>query len=261
MDIWGGIRRSFWRGLAALLPALLTFIVLSFGISLVQSYMGKYVNDGLVGILNVVAGEDLAAWYDRYLGWWLEVVLSIVGLCVAAYLVGTFIGGYLLRIVERWLVRMPVLRKIYPGAKQVSDFLFSKKGLEFRRVVAIEYPRKGLWTLGFMTGRSFAVLSDITGHDLFSVFVPSTPTPITGYVVSVPREDIVEVPISVDEAFEYMISAGVIMPAAERIESLAVALQVSREEAREVIRGTGVDESPDKGSAKPEGPAGPAENG
>lgn len=256
MDIRGGIKRSIWRGLAALLPALLTMIVLSIGISLVQTYMGQYVNWAIIHLASAVTGFSVAEvekFYNAYWLGWLGVVLAIVGLCVAAVIVGTFIGGRVWRLIENSIVRVPVLRKIYPGAKQVSEFFFSEKGLEFRRVVAVEYPRKGIWSVGFVTGRSFIHLSEKTGADLLSVFMPSTPTPVTGFTICVPQNEVVDIPISVDEAFQYLVSAGVIMPRAERVDSLVVALQVSREEAAATLAQTGAE----GGKARSEGPSEP----
>ena len=253
MDIRGSIKRSIWRGLAALLPALLTFIVLSFGISLVQTYMGQYVNSAIVRLASVISGipvSEVEEIYQAYWLGWLGVVLAVVGLCVAAVIVGTFIGGRVWRLVENWIVRIPVLSNIYPGAKQVSEFFFSEKGLEFRRVVAVEYPRKGLWSVGFVTGRSFLHLSEKVGADLLSVFMPSTPTPVTGFTICVPQNEVVDIPISVDEAFQYLVSAGVIMPPAERVDSLVVALQVTREQAAATLEQTGAE----SGKARSEGP-------
>jgi uncharacterized membrane protein len=253
VDIRGGIKRSIWRGLAALLPALLTLIVLSIGISLVQTYMGQYVNWAIIRVASVVSGipvSEVEKFYNAYWLGWLGAVLAVVGLCVAAVIVGTFIGGRVWRLIENWIVQIPVLRKIYPGAKQVSEFFFSEKGLEFRRVVAVEYPRKGLWSVGFVTGRSFLHLSEKVGADLLSVFMPSTPTPVTGFTICVPQNEVVDIPISVDEAFQYLVSAGVIMPPAERVDSLVVALQVSREEAAATLEHTGAE----SGKARSEGP-------
>jgi uncharacterized membrane protein len=257
VNIGRGIKRSIWRGLAALLPALLTFIVLKIGISLVQDYMGQYVNWAIIRLASLVSGvavADVEHFYGRYWLWWLGLVLSVAGLCVVAYLVGTFIGSRILRVMERSIVRLPVLRRIYPGAKQISDFLFSEKAMEFRRVVAVEYPRKGLWSLGFVTGRSFRALSAKAGREFLSVFMPSTPTPVTGFVVSVPSDEVVDIPISVDEAFQYLVSAGVIMPPAERLESLVVALQVSRDEARATLKSTGAEAPPDPDARTPPRP-------
>jgi uncharacterized membrane protein len=259
MDLGKSIRRSFWKGLAALLPALLTFIVLAFGIRLVHTYMGQYVNKAVAQVLAWSLGwtyEDAVAWYSSHFLDWTGVVVAIVGLCVAAYLVGTFLGARLIRLVEAWMVRIPVLKRVYPGAKQVSEFFFSERAVEFRRVVAVEFPRKGMWMVGFVTGRGLKAISDRAGTELLSVFVPSTPAPITGYVVAVARDEIVDLDITVDEAFQYLISAGVIVPQAERVESLKVGFQMSHEEARALAQSAGGTGSPE--SQKPPEGQGPA---
>lgn len=235
MRILRGVKRSFWRGLAALVPAFLTIVVLVLGISFIYNYLGKYVNLAIIHVLAYaieVPVDRVEQWYAQYWLGWVGVVVAIVGVCVAAYFLGTFIGSRIYRFFETWVVRAPLLRRIYPGAKQVSEFFFSERAVEFRRVVAIEYPRRGVWSVGFVTGRSFRALSKHTEQELLTVFVPSSPTPVTGYIVAVPRREVIDLPISVEEAFQYTISAGVITPPAERVESLSVALQVTREEAR-----------------------------
>jgi len=252
------IKRSFWKGLAALLPALLTVIVLAFGIRLVHTYMGQYVNDAVVQILAWSSGwtyEEIAAWYSDHFLDWTGVVVAIVGLCVAAYFVGTFLGARIIRLVESWMLRIPVLRRVYPGAKQVSEFFFSERAVEFRRVVAVEFPRKGMWMVAFVTGRSIKAISDRAGSELLSVFIPSTPAPVTGWVVSVARDEIVDLDITVDEAFQYLISAGVIVPQAERVESLKEGFQMSHEEAHALAQSAGGAGSPESKPPEGQGPA------
>jgi len=232
MRVVRGIKRSFWRGVAALLPALLTVIVLALGITSVHNYVGRYVNIAVQHVVHWASGiplADVEAWYDRYWLGWLGVVVAVIGLCVVAYFVGTFLGAQIVRFFEASVMRLPILNRIYPGAKQVSEFFFSEHKVEFRRVVALQYPRQGLWSLGFVTGRSFRALSQRIGRDLLSVFVPTAPTPVTGFVITVPRDEVIDLPISVDEAFQYIISVGVIMPPAERLESLEVAFLVEGE--------------------------------
>jgi uncharacterized membrane protein len=238
MDIGKSIRRSFWKGMAALLPALMTFALLVFCIRIVHAYFGQYVNEGVVLILAWSLGwttEDAQLWFDDHMLGWTGVVVAIIILCLVAYIVGTFLGGHLLRLLESWVVRLPVLRKIYPGAKQVSEFFFSERAVEFRRVVAIQFPRQGMWMVGFVTGRALKQVSGHAGGELLSVFIPFTPAPVTGYVVMVPRQEILDLDISVDEAFQYLISAGVVMPPAERVESLKEGLQMSHEEAHALV--------------------------
>jgi len=250
MSIARGFKRSFLRGLAALLPALLTFIVLAFGISLLHTYVGQYVNVGLKYIIHWSTGLEMDwidAWYDRYWLGTLGVLVAIVGLAVVAYFVGTFIGNRLARFFDASMTRMPILRRIYPGAKQVSEFFFSDKKVEFRRVVAIEYPRRGLWSVGFVTGRGLKAVSDHTEQELLTVFIPSSPTPVTGYIVALPRREVIDLDITVDEAFQFTFSGGVIVPEAERLESFEVAQLVEAAAAGNVAADDAGAETPEAG--------------
>jgi len=234
MSLRRSVKRSFWRGLATLLPALLTVIVLGFGLSLLHTYVGQYVNLGVKYILHWSTGFDMDwidQWYDRYWLGTLGVVVAIVGLVIVSYFVGTFIGNRLARFFDAWMTRMPVLRRIYPGAKQVSEFFFAEKKVEFRRVVAIEYPRRGLWSIGFVTGRGLKAVAEHAEQELLTVFVPSSPTPVTGYIVAVPRREVIDLDISADQAFQFTLSGGVIVPPAERLESFEAAQLVEAAEA------------------------------
>jgi uncharacterized membrane protein len=94
----------------------------------------------------------------------------------------------------------------------MTDFVFSERKVHFRSVVAIEYPRKGTWTIGFLTGRGFEALEKKTTAGLVAVFVPSSPTPVTGWVVFVAEQDVIQLDITVDDALRLMISGGVILP-------------------------------------------------
>ena len=226
MNIARGFRRSFLRGLAALLPALLTFIVIAFGISLLHTYVGQYVNVAVKYVLHWSTGLEMKwinEWHDRdWLGA-LGVLVAIIGLAVVAYFVGTFIGNRLVKFFDASMTRMPILRRIYPGAKQVSEFFFAKKQVEFRRVVAIEYPRRGLWSIGFVTGRGLKAITDHTEQEMLTVFIPSSPTPVTGYILAVPRREVIDLDVTVDQAFQFTLSGGVIVPPGERLESWEVA--------------------------------------
>lgn len=239
MGLVHGIKRSFWRGLAILLPALLTLIVLSFGFSLLDDYAGRHVNNAIIYITSLTTGltaRDVEEWYFGHWLGWVGVVVSAIGLCVMGYLVGTFLGASLFRLAEGAVLHVPLLKSIYPSAKQVSEFFFSERKVDFRSVVAVEFPRKGMWMIGFTTGRGLKTLPNPGGKELVSVFVPFTPAPVTGYVVMVAKDEVVELPMSVDEAIQFLISAGVIVPPSECQESLAAgppAVEVPGEAAKD----------------------------
>ncbi|MDD2730370.1 DUF502 domain-containing protein [Malikia sp.] len=137
----------------------------------------------------------------------LLIVLSIGALA------SNFIGNKLVNWWHALLHRIPVVRSIYSGVKQVSDTLFSEKGNAFRKALLVQWPRDGMWTIAFLTGQPGGdVARHLNGLDYLSVFVPTTPNPTGGYFVMVHKRDCVELAMSVDEALTYVISMGVIVP-------------------------------------------------
>ena len=114
------------------------------------------------------------------------------------------------------VLRIPMIRSLYPNIKQVTDFLFGDRQIEFGGVVAVEYPRKGIWSLGLLTGPAMKTISEhAAAGEYVTVFIPSSPTPITGYTITVSRSSIIELTLSIDEALRFTISGGVIKPPSE----------------------------------------------
>ncbi|MBT5383058.1 MAG: DUF502 domain-containing protein [Phycisphaerae bacterium] len=155
-------------------------------------------------------------------GWWSNFwPVRMVGLLVAViavYLAGRLVGGWVGRVayrqLERAITSLPVIKKIYSWIKQIVDFLFSpqEKAIQFRRVVAVEYPKKGIWSVGFQTGNALLALKDHVGEDGITIFIPSSPTPFTGYTITVPIASTIELPLTVEEAIGFTISGGVLRP-------------------------------------------------
>ena len=160
--------------------------------------------------------EVIASWWADH--WYIQIiglVVAIIAVYIAGRLVGGFVGRLLYRYLERLISSIPVVEKIYGYVKQIVDFLFSQdQSIKFNRVVAVEYPRRGIWSVGFQTNNSMKTISTRSGNSV-TVFIPSSPTPFTGYTVTVPREDIIELPISVEEAIGFAVSGGVLQPPAQ----------------------------------------------
>ena len=156
-----------------------------------------------------VADWWAARWYLDLAG----LVLAIAVVYVLGRLVGGYLGRRLLALFESGLLSVPGIRSVYPALKQVVDFLFGgeKKKLNFNRVVMIEYPRPGIWSMGLVTGDAAREIRSAVG-DSVTVFVPSSPTPFTGWTVTVPRGEVRELPITIDQALRYLVSAGVVVP-------------------------------------------------
>ncbi|WP_291993266.1 DUF502 domain-containing protein [Candidatus Accumulibacter sp. ACC003] len=139
-------------------------------------------------------------------------ILTLLIIMVTGLLAANFIGQRLVSWWELLLARIPVVNSIYNSVKQVSDTLFSSSGNAFRKALLIEYPRRGVWTIAFLTGKPGGdVLQHLDG-DYVSVYVPTTPNPTSGFFLMLPRADVIELEMSVDTALKYVISMGVVAP-------------------------------------------------
>lgn len=265
LSFGANFRKFFVRGLAILLPTVLTIWILLAAYQFVQIRIAKPINEGvkeaivrltpypLVSKTQVNdhklvllddptkraayrAVEQEIQWLERdarrtKLGlWWntyapaldlIGLVLAIVLIYISGVLLTSFIGRRLYHRGEELINRVPLIRRVYPSVKQVTDFIFGDKDkLKFSRVVAVEYPRKGLWSVGLVTGQTMRNIQDQAANPCLTVFIPSSPTPFTGYVITVPAPDTIDLPVSVEDAMKFTISAGVLIPPNQQIPAV-----------------------------------------
>ena len=142
------------------------------------------------------------------------VILTLLAIFVTGVAAANFIGQRLVVWWELLLARIPVVNSIYNSVKQVSDTLFSSSGNAFRKALLVQYPREGSWTIAFLTGKPGGDVANHLDGDYVSVYVPTTPNPTSGFFLMMPRQDVVELDMSVDEALKYIISMGVVAPPA-----------------------------------------------
>lgn len=142
----------------------------------------------------------------------LGLVLALLVLVATGALAANFLGRRLVAAWEAVLRRVPVVRSVYGAVKQVAETLFSARGQSFRKVLLVEYPRRGCWTLAFLTGDAAPEVERRTGEPMVSVFVPTTPNPTSGFFLMVPRREVVELEMSVDEGLRLLLSMGVVAP-------------------------------------------------
>jgi len=145
----------------------------------------------------------------------LLLVLSIL------FFVGRFfaagVGRFLFNTFERIVTQLPIVSNVYSSVKQVTDFVFSERDIQFTRAIAVEYPKAGIWSLGFVTGDSFPQLKKTTGQDYVSVFIPTSPMPMTGFTINVVKSSVVDLDVSVDQAIQFIVSCGVVCPVDEPV--------------------------------------------
>ncbi len=205
------LRKFLVAGLVIWLPVLATVLVLRVIIGLVDRTLlllpPAWRPDALLGFH--VPG--------------LGLVLAILILLGTGMLAANLVGR---RVVEAWdrlVHRIPLVRSVYSGAKQVAETVFSDGSTSFKRVLLVEYPRKGLWSLCFQTSSELAEIQARTSREVACVFVPTTPNPTSGFILFVPREDLVDLDMSVDEGLKMIISLGVAVPRWKSPEAAAEA--------------------------------------
>ncbi len=147
----------------------------------------------------------------------LATALSIIGLYFLGRFVTARMGQWVVNRFETLvLARVPIISSVYSSVKQVTDFFFSERPIAYNRVVAVEFPRRGVWTIGFAMGESLVEMTLAAGEQMISVMIPAAPMPMTGWVVSVPKSAIIDLNITLEQAFQYYLSCGVLVPEHQR---------------------------------------------
>ncbi|MFQ6022464.1 MAG: DUF502 domain-containing protein [Acidiferrobacterales bacterium] len=198
-------RRYIIAGLLVWVPVGITWFVIKF--------MVDVMDTTLLLLPPSVRPENLLGFRIPGLG----IVLTAIILLVTGIVVANLVGRKLVQTGERLLARIPLVRSIYSGVKQVTETMVAGTGKSFRSVVLIEYPRKGIWTLAFLTGEGgVAEVEDKTAQQVTHIFVPTTPNPTSGFFLMVPTEDVLVLDMSVDDGLKMIISAGVVVPKEKR---------------------------------------------
>lgn len=201
------MKRYLITGLLVWAPLVITFWVLSV----------------LVDTLDQTLLLLPTAWHPKnWLGFnipGLGVLLTFVVVLLTGMFAANIIGQRMVHFGESVLARIPVVKSVYSSVKQVSDTLFSSSGQAFRKALLVQYPRQGSWTVAFLTGQPGGDVAGHLGEDFVSVYVPTTPNPTSGFFLMMPRSEVIELQMSVDEALKYIISMGVVPPPANRGKS------------------------------------------
>lgn len=190
-----------------LIAGLLVWVPLGVTLLVVRLLVG-WLDGSLLLIPEAYRPESLVGFAIPGLG----VVLSVLILLITGALVTNLFGRTLVGLWERLLARIPLVRSVYSGAKQLAETMFSGAGQSFRKVLLVEFPRRGLWTIAFLTGTDRGEAQEKTGKDVINIYVPTTPNPTGGYFVMVPREDVVELDMSVDDGLKMLMSMGAVVP-------------------------------------------------
>ena len=193
------LRNYFISGLLFWIPLVLTFIVIRFFLELLNKIIPtKYLPETLFNLNTDFPGSG--------------IVLVFLIILVTGVMVSNILGRKLVALWERVLNKIPGFRNIYNVLKKVSDTVFNTSTESFRKAFLIQYPSKGIWVIAFQSGDYKGEAESIIGEEMINLFVPTTPNPTSGFFVMMPKKDVFELNMTVEEAFKIVISAGVVIP-------------------------------------------------
>lgn len=193
------LKRYLITGLIVVVPIFVTVYVFLVVFRFTDSILGRFLN---------IYFKKILGFYIPGLG----ILISLLIIILVGFLANRFIGKKIFPRLEKWFSGLPLIKNIYPTLKQIILFILAQKEFGFKNVVLVEYPSKGIWALGFLTNEQFQKINQITNKEMVAVFVPTSPSPFTGYVVFVPKEDVKFPNISISEALNIIISGGVFKP-------------------------------------------------
>jgi uncharacterized membrane protein len=194
------LKQIFLTGLAVTIPIGLTLYILFFLIDIM---------DGLLKVIPVRYHPDtLLGAHIPGLG----IIVTLALIFISGLITKSYVGYKIVQSGEDLVDRIPFVRNIYQAIKQISDSMFMDKRSSFKKVVLVEFPRKGVYTIGFVTGMPGWEVQNKAGQNSISVFMPTTPNPTSGYLIIVPEEELIHMDMTVEEALTYIISVGIVTP-------------------------------------------------
>jgi|TARA_B100001750_G_C15501448_1_gene597450 uncharacterized membrane protein len=192
------LRNYFFAGLLVTAPIAITIYFVWIFVNFVDSKVTQFFPEFFFSSPIAIPGSGL--------------LLFAIFMILIGWFTASFLGRIIVRFGEKILGRVPVIRGIYTAIKQIFGTVLKKQSDAFRQVVLIEYPRKGSWAMGFLTGSTKGEVQKVTKETMVNVFLPTTPNPTSGFLLFVPKKDIRPLKMSVDQGIKMIISAGIITP-------------------------------------------------
>ena len=198
---FGILRRWFFAGLLVTAPILLTVYITWLFVNIVDGYVASFLPSYLQP--STYFNYDIPGF---------GILFGVFTIIIIGALTAGLLGRSLIKFGEGLVNRLPVVRSVYGATKQIMETVMASQSDAFREVVLIEYPRKGIWVIGFVTGATKGEVQNMSSENLINVFVPTTPNPTSGFLLFIPRSDAVTLDMGVEEAVKMVVSGGIVTP-------------------------------------------------
>jgi len=193
------LKKYFITGLLTILPIFITLYLFYIVFKWIDNIIGGFINRYLM----TTFGFSVIG---------LGFIMVILIVLAVGFIVSHLLSKKTLPLIEGWFLRLPGVRQVYPSIKQIIGFVFSKDTWGFKKVVLVEYPSRGIWSVGFMTNEGFREAQELTGQELVHVLIGTTPGPWTGFFILVPKKDVKFLEMTVEESMKLIISGGILKP-------------------------------------------------
>ena len=207
-NIKGRDRSTMARLRGYLLAGILVTAPITITVYLTYNFLAFVDNN----VAHVLPEEWYRALYGHTTIPGVGLIVAILFFVLVGWFATNFLGRFIIHISERILARMPIIRTVYSATKQVFETVMTSQSNAFREVVMFEYPRKGIWSIGFVTGTSEGEVQDLTEQETMNIFLPTTPNPTSGFLLFIPKKDLIFLEMTVEEGIKLVVSGGMIAP-------------------------------------------------
>lgn len=213
----------FYTGLIALLPIVLTIYIFNWIVGIMMSLLGNsFVTIIIKKLLLIFVEEGNMDYYFQLLVYFISLVTMIVGTCLVGFTLKIVFFAQIIKKAKELFIKIPLIKQVYTTISQIIDVTISDREKSYQKVVMVEYPRKGIYSIGFLTSEDNFLISEAIGKNekLYNVFIPTSPNPTSGMFIVVPECEVKILDIKIDDAVKLIISGGVILPEKKEIDKL-----------------------------------------
>lgn len=213
----------FYTGLIALLPIVLTVYIFNWIVGIMMSLLGNsFVTIIIKNILLVFVEEGDMDYYFQLLVYFISLVTMIIGTCLVGFTLKIVFFAKIIKKAKELFIKIPLIKQVYTTISQIIEVAVSDREKSYQKVVMVEYPRKGIYSIGFLTSEDNFLVGSAIGREekVYNVFIPTSPNPTSGMFIVVPESEVKILDIKIDDAIKLIISGGVILPEKKEIEKI-----------------------------------------